>query len=314
MPTLRRPSSSKSSDLIPVKALIRDSWQAFTRDWKETFLVSRWLILPAVLVLLSDVLDRLFPGPWNWIWATIALLAALITDGWVNVHLIQTTLAREGETGARSSSPWTTQVLGYFWLKLLAGVALIGALLPVILGAMGLPIFISLTRLPQHLASALLFVGLGILSLPAIWLAVNLLFAPFYLFARADAIEDLFGKRAGGLRWPSAQKAIHLLSSSYELVRGRWWQTSVRLVIPGLLFGLLLVASISFADALIQFIAGPEKIEALFGRGVTSVDVNSGSNAYAFFLQALAQSIFLPLFTVWQIKLFCSLKRNSSSS
>mgnify|MGYP000520554085 CR=1 FL=1 len=317
MPTLRRPSSPSAtlSALPSVTSLITDSWRTFLRDWKETFTTSRWLILPSLLLLISTLLHRVLPGSWNWLVVTACLIFTFIVDLWVNTRLIQQVLAKEDKSTGNHIVTTPKHVLGYLWLKVFSAIAILGASLPLVLGALGLPIFISLTRIPEQLASLLSLASLALLSIPMVWLGISFaVFPSFLLFHSAEGTNEIFNKTSGGKSWPSAKKAIIFLVRSYELVRGNWWPALWRLLVPGLVFGLLLIASISFADAVIQLIAGPEKIQNLFGTEAVAFDVNNSSNSYAYFLQSVGQAIFLPLFTVWQAKLFLALAASKKTA
>ncbi len=306
MTTLRRRLPDPSSSTISLKALIVDSWKVFIRDWKEGFGVSIWLLAPAVLLLIVNLLDRILPDALG-ILPLIVFAISLCTQAWVSIQLIRDTLKRAGEPVTKTSA-WQTDVLAYIWTKLLNGIALIGSLLPLALGVIGLPLFVTLTQVSERAATAILFGGIFLLALPSIWLAVSLIFWPLILVSGSEGVEKILAP-IRGRRWVSLKKTIAVLTASYELTRGRFWSTLIRLAVPGFIFGMVLLASVTIVDSIIQFIAGPGKIAALFSANGSLIDVNhSTGNAYAFFLQSVGEAVFLPLFIVWQTKLFQSLR------
>lgn len=306
MTTLRRASTNHASSTISLKTLIVESWKTFIRDWKESFSVSIWLLAPAVLLLAVTLLDRAIPDTLG-ILPLLVFVVSLCVQAWVSVHLIRDTLKRTGESISKATT-WQVDVLTYVWTKFLNGVALVGSLLPLVLGIIGIPLFITLTRVSERGAGIILFGGMALLSLPAIWLAINLIFWPYILASGPEGVEKVLAP-IRGRRWVSIKKTIAVLTASYELVRGRFWYTLVRLIVPGFIFGMVLLASVTIVDTVIQFIAGPAKIAALFSTSGSFIDINhSTGNAYAFFLQAVGEAVFLPLFIVWQTKLFQSLR------
>lgn len=239
----------------------------------------------------------------------MGVLTSFCVQAWVSLRLIRVTLTNAGVSIAK---PSTIQgdVFAYLWIKLLYGIAIIGALLPLVLGLIGLPLFITLTRIPELFATYLLLGGGCILAAPALWLSIHLFFGPYLLVGDLEGVDKVYADTKGQ-RWVSLKRTIDLLVQSYTLVQKRFWYTLARLVIPGLLFGLLMFSSISIIDTLIQFIAGPEKIASLFGPpGSAFLDIKHATgNSYSFFLQSMGEALFLPLFIVSQTKLFLSLRR-----
>ncbi len=306
MSTLRRRSLAQSPSLS-IKTLFVESWKTFVHDWKDTFSVSIWLVVPAVLLLAVTLVDRQIPNTIGFL-PLIVFVIALCVQAWVSVRLIRDTLKRAGEPVGKAPT-WQVDVLTYVWTKLLNGIAVIGALVPFILGVLGFPLFIALTHVSKGIAALLFFGGTFILAIPAIWLAISLLFWPYMLVGGQGGTEQVFTEMRGR-RWISFKKTVDVLIASYKLVHGRFWYTFIRLLVPGFIFGMILIASITLVDAIIQFIAGPEKIAALFGtQGMSFVDVHhAAGNAYAYFLQAVGEAAFFPLFIVWQTKIFQSLR------
>ncbi len=149
-------------------------------------------------------------------------------------------------------------------------------------------------QLVPHLLWTSLLKGLAIMGglvlfvFPGIWIAVLLQFSELYLMG-----EGYRGTKA--------------LAASYALVKGRWWDVFWRLVVPGTLFVILSVVTVGIIMNVIGLIAGAAKINLII-----SVDQSTPLiDAARQLIEGLTQMIFLPLFVVWQIKLFRSLKETS---
>ncbi len=127
--------------------------------------------------------------------------------------------------------------------------------------------------------------GLVIFVFPGIWIAI-LLTASRYLY-----LED-------GVRGTQA------LVASAALIKGRWWPTFWRIVIPGCVFLFLLTISFSLLTTVIGMIAGSAKIDALI------LGTQPIANAFQSVLQGITQAIFMPLFIIWQVKLVHALKES----
>lgn len=135
--------------------------------------------------------------------------------------------------------------------------------------------------------------GLAILGgslvfvLPGIWLSVTLMFARYVVL-------------------DSNTRGTQALATSHVLVKGRWWATFWRLVLPGLLFFGLLIIVTSFVVAIVGSIAGLGKLQGIM------LSLDNGSDLVASsvrdLLQGVADAIFMPLFVWWQVKLYHNLK------
>lgn len=127
--------------------------------------------------------------------------------------------------------------------------------------------------------------GFMLFVFPGIWLAVLLQFSELFLLG-----EGYRGTKA--------------IAASYALVKGRWWEVFWRLLIPGALFLILSIVLIGVITSLLSLIAGTAKIELILGTTTSTPLVDASRQL----IEGLTQAIFLPLFLVWQIKLFRSLK------
>lgn len=120
--------------------------------------------------------------------------------------------------------------------------------------------------------------GLILLIIPGIWLAGRLAFANTVLID-----EDVRGTAS--------------LKRSSELVKGRWWAIFWRGLASAVVFGILM--------ALITLILG-----AIVGLLVGGISAGSTASADAFgqLLGAVVQSLFVPLFTIFSVRLYKNLK------
>lgn len=308
MTTLRR--SSPSLDRLPsIKTLISESWGHFTKGWKDTFLLSRWLILPGALLLAVALLER-FGQKDLGIFVPLIGVGAFALTAWVKIALIRRELGHASDMDSSPVAGGWKNVAAYIWTDIWHDIALIGTIVPFLLALIGLVVLVVGTQLPER-AFGLLFAGSLLLAIPLIWMTVSLAFWPFILFDHSSS-ESAWERLRGLSRFPSLQRTVATFVSSYELVRGRWWRVFLRFLVPGFVFGVLFLASISLADSLIKVLAGPEKMQALFGKDSTVLDVNSGSlSGYGYFLQSLGLALFFPLFITWQATLYKMLKKES---
>jgi hypothetical protein len=302
MPTLHRIRSSSSPTLIPIGTLIKTSWRAFRDHWKETSRISIWLIVPALAVLLIGLANGIIPNAIDPLIGSLILIGSYCFEIWVTLRLMQTILEQEGEKSPLEINARGTAIGGYLWIELLHRIALIGAALPIALGGIGFPIFIMLSHPQEALVVVLFPLSLLILGIPAIWLATQLAFWPFILLTHAEGQEAAFTS-VGTNKWhvPSLKKSIGILSESYHLVKGRFWATFIRLLLPGFIFLILFLVVTGLLDSLFGLVVTEEKMNAIF---------QTIPQGYAYFLVTLGQAVFLPLFITWQTKLFCSLKQN----
>ena len=134
--------------------------------------------------------------------------------------------------------------------------------------------------------------GTVLLVLPGIWLGVSLAFSLYFLLE-----DNIRGTQA--------------LAASHALVKGRWWKTFWRFVIPGLVFTLLILVVSGSVSAILAFSVGADKWLALMG-GDTTGTLNLLGTSINSLLQGLLQIAFLPLMLAWQVKIFHSLKASRS--
>lgn len=120
--------------------------------------------------------------------------------------------------------------------------------------------------------------GTILLIIPGIWLAGRLAFANTVLLD-----EDARGTAA--------------LKRSSELVKGRWWATFWRGLASGVVFGLLMVLISLILGAIVGLLVG----------GITSGSATS-VNAFGQLLGAVVQSFFVPLFSIFTVRLYKNLK------
>ncbi len=309
MPTLRRtpsPSTTTRSGLIPVRELIKDSWQTFKRNWKQTFSISLWLLVPAVVLLVASLLTQFAPPLLLPLVRVAPLITGLCIGAWVSLRLMQFILKEEGETKVLQEPSWVQPVGSYIWLQILHRIALVGASLPLILGVIGLPILAVLGNLPKGTFLIIAALSMAVLSIPAIWLVIQLAFWPFFFMTNSEGSHATFTTtERNNLRVPSFKKSIQLFAQSYHLVKGRFWAVFTRILFPGLTFLLLFLAATFAVDTIFAVIVGETKMNAIF---------KTIPQGYAYFIGSIGQVLFLPLFITWLTKLFRSLKQHSNTT
>ncbi len=305
MPTLRRtspPTTTTYSGLIPVRELIRVSWATFKQNWKQTFNISIWLLVPAVVLLAASLLVQFTPPILLPLVRIAPLITGLCIGAWVSLRLMQLILKEEGEPTVLQEPSWVQPVGSYIWLQILHRIALIGASLPLALGIIGLPILAILANIPKGTFLIIATLSMAVLSIPAIWLVIQLAFWPFFFMTNAEGSHATFTTtEQSNLRIPSFKKSIRLFAQSYHLVKGRFWAVLSRLLFPGLTFLLLFLAATFTVDTIFGLIIGEAKINTIF---------KTIPQGYAYFIGSIGQVLFLPLFITWLAKLFRSLKQN----
>lgn len=120
--------------------------------------------------------------------------------------------------------------------------------------------------------------GLVLLVIPGIWLAGRLAFANVVLID-----EDKRGTEA--------------LKRSSEMVKGRWWAAFWRSLASVIVYGLLMM--------LISLVLGG--IIGLLVGGISSPS-QATSSAFGQMLSAVVQSLFIPLFMIFTVRLYKNLK------
>ena len=131
--------------------------------------------------------------------------------------------------------------------------------------------------------------GFMLFVFPGIWIAVLLQFSELFLLG-------------------DGYRGTQAIAASYALVKGRWWEVFWRLVVPGALFLTLSIVLIGAISTILGFIAGAGKIDTILSVTGSNPLIDSSRQL----IEGLTQMIFLPLFLVWQIKLFRSLKESQA--
>ncbi|HEU0050890.1 MAG TPA: hypothetical protein VFQ60_02420 [Patescibacteria group bacterium] len=132
--------------------------------------------------------------------------------------------------------------------------------------------------------------GFILFVLPGIWLLILFKFWP-YAF-----LEDGRG-------------GIQALAASATLVKGRWWQTFWRIIIPEFLFFVLFTAVMAVLASFVGVVAGGAKLDLLLNETTTLNPLIYGIRAA---LEGIGQLIFVPLIILLEVKIFHYLKSTRS--
>ncbi len=141
------------------------------------------------------------------------------------------------------------------------------------------------------------YLWVSILSGLVVFGASLLLILPGIYFGVALSMTDLFLVDKG-------ERGTQALAASRALVKGRWWDVAWRLLVGGVLFGLLMLVVNGALTFAVSLITGPGFFSStntdLLAYGVTQ------------FLQMLVMAVFLPLVVAFQVKLFRALLKTKA--
>ncbi|MDO8617886.1 MAG: hypothetical protein Q7N87_03325 [Candidatus Uhrbacteria bacterium] len=248
-----------SHPLIPIGTLITESWHQFVRNWNQTLRFSVWFMVAPILMFLAALLTRSSPAIGGAIFFLFALLNVILAT-WIGIRLIIWILANDKN---KTPEPNEARLAWSFffpliWVSLLTGLAVLG--------------------------------GLVLFVIPAIWLAINLLFAGYFL------IEDNL-------------RGTQSLAASWALVKGRWWGTFWRVIVAYVLFIIISIILVNILSAIFGIIVAPAKINYVFNiYNPISGDLMTIAGSYL--VQGILNLLLLPLAITWSVKLFHSLKES----
>lgn len=132
--------------------------------------------------------------------------------------------------------------------------------------------------------------GLILFVLPGIWLSILFSFAIFSLID-----EKKLGTQA--------------LARSAELVKGRWWKTLWRLLVPSIVIVVItILASIVLTTIVSLFSGGFEETIGF----LTSRELSPTGQGVSAVIDSLVSIAILPLALLYQVKLYTSLKKTQS--
>lgn len=272
--------------LISIGEIIDRSWQHYTKNFVELVSVSAWILIVAVLNILSLWLYPQFTtaAPHTLsvmeiigviVYLVTFLIVAPILSLWISNTLIKTidreyndkpaVLKLTAKEGWRAFFPRVLvglQVLVVLIASLLFSVP--GVLVSAIAGGMHVPVLILF-------GSLLLLVGTILTSIFGLKWIIELSFAPYALL-----IDDQHGRDA--------------LRRSRSLVAGRWWATLWRVTIPQVVFffGMLTleVILVLILNVIVANIAG-------FNSSLATRLFTMGQNSVFVILMSLATPLLL---------------------
>lgn len=132
--------------------------------------------------------------------------------------------------------------------------------------------------------------GLIVFALPGIWMSIAFAFAPIILLDEGT-------------------RGVQSLAASHQLVKGRWWQTCIRLLGGSLMTGFLMMLTIIMLSIVIGLFIGFDKSFALATNSSSigmQVPLTEGIQGV---LTGMIQALFMPLAIIYQVKIYHSLKK-----
>lgn len=219
--------------LISVGAILDRSWQHYTKHFLELVSISAWLLLLAVLNIVSvwlspDTLVATSGSPMSAastvgliLYALTFFVLAPILSIWISNRLIK---GIDQQLSGRTINLKELSTFGwkYFFPRLLVGF-LTGVLVlaPMLLlvpgGAFAALSAATGSAALSILSTALIFIGVIAAGLGCVYIAVRVLFSPYTLL-----LENKRGRDA--------------VKASAKLSAGKWWATFWRVVIPAVVF------------------------------------------------------------------------------
>lgn len=131
--------------------------------------------------------------------------------------------------------------------------------------------------------------GFIALVLPAFWLSVLFSFAPFILVEQN-------------------RRGTQALAASAELVRGRWWMTLWRLLVPALAVTVLALLVSLVLYFVIGFVVGFDRVFGLARAGADIAALSPGVEGTKALLRSIIETLLIPLSIIYQVKLYRALK------
>ncbi len=132
--------------------------------------------------------------------------------------------------------------------------------------------------------------GLLLFVLPGIWLSVLFSFAMFLL------IDE-------------KKKGTQALARSAELVKGRWWKTLWRILVPAIVVVIITLLTSFVITAFVSIFAGgfEQTLNFLTAQELSPLQQGIGAT-----IDSIISIIILPLALLYQVKLYTSLKKTQS--
>ncbi len=123
--------------------------------------------------------------------------------------------------------------------------------------------------------------------IPGIYVGIRL------AFSQLSTIDPKSGKQ-----WTAAMK------ESWELTKGRFWPIFGRILLGGILYGVMIGLILTLSTSLVGMVAGPSKFLTAL-----QADQPPPAIAAAFtFIQGIVEAALIPIIPIFQIKLYQSLR------
>lgn len=226
-----------NNNLISVGQIIDHSWEFYTKHFKVLMSVALWYFLIALLLMIGAILSPanngllMQGGSFTVLEAlglSITVLASLIATPlvgiWISMTLMQVVDAERKDKTVNQKAVYKqtwSKMVSYILMGFLRGLAIFLPLLFILPGLTMLIVNILADGGMILGALGLILTFLGTVSAIAgcFYLAMNLSFSGFELML-------------------NGQRVVHSLKSSMELVKGRFWQTAIRLILPKLVYSI----------------------------------------------------------------------------
>jgi hypothetical protein len=137
-----------SRPLIPVGALINESWNAFLKDWQRTFRIAAWVILaPAIMFALA--LGGKLASEGLYVLLFPVGLAGVVIALWTVIRLFRHILAmeRDGKPESDESRMAWNLFLPFLWVTVLENLAVLGGFVAFVVPGIWLAILLNFSIL-----------------------------------------------------------------------------------------------------------------------------------------------------------------------
>ncbi len=230
-----------TSNLISIGAIIDKSWEHYSKNFKQLITISLWYFLVALLLTIGAILSPadngllLQGGSFTAVEAlglSITVLTSLIVTPlvgvWISMSLMQMVEAQSKDKTANlkaiNQKTWS-KMISYLVMGLLRGLAM---MLPILLIVPGIALIVTNVftdggSVLGGLALLLTFLGTIAALAGCFFVSISLSFSGLELVLADQGITQS-------------------LKSSLALVKGRFWATTWRLIVPKLVYSIPVAA------------------------------------------------------------------------
>lgn len=303
------------ANLISIGQVFDKTVEHYKEHFGELFRISAWMILAAVPAAIGKLLAPfIVDGRFDFVyWASVILNdlgGLLLTVVSVIVLIMIVLAAQDQQSGVKSNSAKSVATakklfFPYVWTSLLFILLVIAAaLIPIIGWVLVMVTPVTSIGLLISGAGALLLIFGGILSLILIVkFTISYSFAPYSLILTEEPKLKTIKESASVLSYLKQifNAGVRSMKNSGALVKGRWWATFFRFVIPQFIYALAL--------SLVNFLllSGFMLLIALtLGSGQLGIGVG---NSVWFLISMLVTALFTPLIALTDFYIFDSLRK-----